>query len=105
MMMIWRPRMRPQTSKNAVVKESFEDVELVMDLPRTDHVHDLHEHKQVEEECEVSGFSTREMQVVGIRAVNRLCNDVKVLRRHYFAVCQASSSLSHDCLLLMPCDE
>lgn len=72
----------PHDKEHPVAEESFEDVPLVMDLPRTDHVHDLHQCEQVEEEGKVLGVATREMQVLLAIATNRLCNFLEVLLGH-----------------------
>jgi len=72
----------PHEQEYTVVEETLKDVELVMDLPRTDHVHDLHKDKQVEEESEVSGVSTGEMQVFGTHAFDQSGDFLKVCGRH-----------------------
>lgn len=43
----------PDEQEDTVVEETFEDVPLVVNLPSTDHVHDLHQCEQVEEEGKV----------------------------------------------------
>jgi hypothetical protein len=53
----------PHSEEHEVVEEASEDVPLVMDLARADHVHNLHEHEQVEEEGEVLGEATWEHEV------------------------------------------
>jgi len=54
----------PNCEEHEVVEEAFEDVPLVVDLAGADHVHNLHEDKQVEEEGEVLGVGFGEDQVV-----------------------------------------
>jgi hypothetical protein len=53
----------PHSDEHEVVEEALEDVPFVVDLPGADHVHNLHEDEQVEEEGEVLGVATWEHEV------------------------------------------
>jgi len=69
----------PHSDEHEVVEEAFEDVVFVVDLPGADHVHNLHEHKQVEEEGEVLGVATGEYEPFLFGAVEEVTDGVELV--------------------------
>ena len=47
----------PDEEEHLIFEKSFENIDFVVDLPGTDHVEDLHEHKGCEHDSHVSGWA------------------------------------------------
>jgi len=62
----------PNTKEQWVLEDSLKNVDFIIDLSSTEHVEDLKEHKEVEDEGQMSGWSLINEMFVHFLTTNTL---------------------------------